>query len=477
VRASDDEGGFVALGGVSLLVAANFAPVAQLSASPGEGTLWSGSSVSISLDSSASTDDGSGTLLYAFDPEGDGSFGLAQSEDELGFLYTQSGIYLAAVRVTDDAGLSGYAYALTSIRQADGFKTRFPDIRGGSGLNPAAAMINGRPAVAYFNSFGGGLFYVRALDAHGATWSAPVTIDATVPTILGAHCSLALIGGSPAIAYSHNGDGQIKYLRATDGAGLDEDAWPDTPLTVEASAAVTNQLFLIDANGSPGVAWISNQLRFERAGGGGDNAGDWAGAALSVSPDFVGRFGLQMVGGRPAFVYSANSNCIYERALLGNGDSAGDWSGAGIDVDDGNTPNDLALAVIGSRPAIVFATANEMQYQRALDSAGDEAADWPGLVTLSAFNGNYVGLSLAEMDGRPALAYCVEVAGNQQCCFSLGLDADGGAWTGNMRATDLEIGHTDGLRTSVISAPGWCGIATELTSGDRCLEFNSLGYE
>ena len=39
------------------------------------------------------------------------------------------------------------------------------------------AMVNGRPAVAYYDAANGNLNYIRANNANGTSWPAPIVVD------------------------------------------------------------------------------------------------------------------------------------------------------------------------------------------------------------------------------------------------------------------------------------------------------------
>lgn len=91
------------------------------------------------------------------------------------------------------------------------------------GAYASLAMVNGRPAMAYYDATLGDLKYARASDANGATWGAPVTPDAgDVGQDVGRYASLAMVNGRPAIAYYDVRFGELKFIRANDEAGA---AW------------------------------------------------------------------------------------------------------------------------------------------------------------------------------------------------------------------------------------------------------------
>ncbi len=94
------------------------------------------------------------------------------------------------------------------------------------GEEASAAIVNGYPAVAYYDTTNQDLKYVRALDTRGATWGAPVTIASRGN--VGRNPSLQIINGNPAIAYHDQTAGMLMFVRATDAQGV---IW-GTPISV-----------------------------------------------------------------------------------------------------------------------------------------------------------------------------------------------------------------------------------------------------
>jgi hypothetical protein len=97
-------------------------------------------------------------------------------------------------------------------------------------------LVGGNPAIAYTDDTTGDLKYVRALNAAGSAWSAPVTVVDGGVAVVGAWCSLAVVSNNPAIAYYDETNRDLKYVRASNATGS---AW-SAPVTVAAHA--TNDL-------------------------------------------------------------------------------------------------------------------------------------------------------------------------------------------------------------------------------------------
>jgi hypothetical protein len=88
-------------------------------------------------------------------------------------------------------------------------------------------IVNGNPAMVYYDFLHQNLMYVRATDASGSAWGTPVTVDATGD--VGYYTSLAIVNGNPAISYYDVTNADLKYARATDASGS---AW-GTPIRVD----------------------------------------------------------------------------------------------------------------------------------------------------------------------------------------------------------------------------------------------------
>ncbi|MCL4789715.1 MAG: hypothetical protein KJ070_23535 [Verrucomicrobia bacterium] len=102
---------------------------------------------------------------------------------------------------------------------------------GGAGRHSSLMVVNDRPAIACFRSpivgAPGALVYYRASDVNGSTWSSRITVEANIGDLNegssvtnGPVISLAMVAGSPAIAYYDAEENVMKYVRAatTNGA-------------------------------------------------------------------------------------------------------------------------------------------------------------------------------------------------------------------------------------------------------------------
>ncbi len=257
------------------------------------------------------------------------------------------------------------------------------------------------PAVTYF---GNDIRYRRAVDYYGETWSPPETL---APLGGGAQgTSLCVVDGNPAATFFNdtptNG---LKFVRATDAGGV---SW-GAPVLVDGANAMTGYFSsLAVVNGNPAAAYYGSGLKYCRASDA-DGAA-WGTPVVIEDGSTKGNFAsLEVVSGRPAVAYyeylgmGNGARLMYVRALDANGDAWG--TPQALDTETGaGTGSWISMAIIGGKPAVSYAndqTANLM-YIRALDAAG---TSWgaPEVVDGTGYVGGYT--SLAELHGKPAISY------------------------------------------------------------------------
>jgi hypothetical protein len=397
----------------------NQPPVAVLQADPA--VLMPGETTT-TLSLTLSYDPEGGPLTYAFDPTGwtpgaptsYGSTAVITAE------YTAPGDYLAAGWVKDGAGHFDVSRTLIAVCR---WWSTIADSTNDRGQYASLAVADGRPAIAYYESTNLDLEYVRAEDVSGSSWGSPVTVDSAGD--VGRYASLAVVDGNPAIAYydGSTGNYDLKYVRATDAAGS---TW-GTPLTVDSNGSAGLYASLAVVDGQPAIAyWESGglDLWYVRAT---DAAGSSWGTPVTV--DSTGSVGwhasLAVVDGFPAIAYydsGSNQDLKYVRATNAAGSS---W-GTPVTVDSGGDVGEYAsLAEVDGRPAIAYYdhTNGHLKYVRASDASG---SSWG--TPLTTDSAAYVGIydSLAVVDGRPAIAYREYNNGHLKCVRAS--DASGSSW-------------------------------------------------
>ena len=134
---------------------------------------------------------------------------------------------------------------------------------GSMGSNNSIAIINGHPAISYYDNDHGDLKYIRAADAQGVTWGQPVTV--TSAGNVGASTSLAIVNNTPAISYQDNNTKNLMFIRSDTSDGT---TWPAIPIIVDATAQVGNTTNLLIVNGQPAIAYYdrnSSSVKYVRA--------------------------------------------------------------------------------------------------------------------------------------------------------------------------------------------------------------------
>ena len=140
------------------------------------------------------------------------------------------------------------------------------DSTGDVGLYTSLTVVNGVPAISYFYSIfpNGNLKFIHAADADGTSWNAPQTLDSM--GLVGLNTSLAVVNGMPAISYFDNTNNNLKFIHAMDVSGT---SW-NVPQILDSTGIVGEYSSLAVVNGSPAISYfdgINNTLKFIRAFG------------------------------------------------------------------------------------------------------------------------------------------------------------------------------------------------------------------
>lgn len=263
-------------------------------------------------------------------------------------------------------------------------------------------VVNGYPAICYMVSpYYASLKYARANDATGSTWGAPVTVVYNSGGYYAKTTSLTVINGQPAICYHHDLDGDLKYVRALDASGT---SW-GAPLTLDATGDVGEWVSLAEVNGNPAAAYhdvTNGDLKYVRATDA--NGATWDAAVGIATTGVVGKYvTLAVVNGNPAISYydETNGDLKYVRAT----DATGSAWAAPVSVDTaGNVGQHASMAVINGRPAICYhdATNGRLKYVRASDANG---ATWGTPATVPSINNIGQYSSLQVINGNPGIAF------------------------------------------------------------------------
>jgi hypothetical protein len=291
------------------------------------------------------------------------------------------------------------------------------------GLYTSLAVVNGNPAISYFDIDNTALKFVRATDANGTAWGTPVTVDAG--PFVGHYTSLAVVDGNPAISYFDYDNLNLKYVRATSATGASPADW-GAPIAIDATGDVGQFNSLTVVNGSPAISYYDatnandGDLKYVRATNStGALLADWgAPVAIDTAGD-VGQYtSLEVVNGNPAISYYdvTNRNLKYVRATNDSGALLADW-GAPVSVDTAaDVGQHTSLEVVNGNPAISYhdltnVNNGDLKYVRATNATGELSTDWSTPITIDSSGDSGQYTSLAIVNGNPMIAYYDRSAG------------------------------------------------------------------
>lgn len=120
---------------------------------------------------------------------------------------------------------------------------------GNTGQYTSLSIINGNPAIAFYDHSKQKLKFMRATDPSGTAWSAQMTLDAVGFYSGGTKISLTAINGNPAIAYE--GNNTLKYIRASDANGT---SWGS--VIAIGSLNTGESVSLATINGNPAITYL-----------------------------------------------------------------------------------------------------------------------------------------------------------------------------------------------------------------------------
>ncbi len=278
-------------------------------------------------------------------------------------------------------------------------------------LGASLAVVDNRPAIAFYAN---GLFFVRANDTNGMAWPTEAKVD--VAGNVGEFASLKVINGFPAIAYYDRDHGDLKFVLAGD---VDGTSW-NSPTTVDSAGDVGRYACLAEADGKPLIAyWAAlpaGDLRIVRAL---DSAGkQWEPPMTVASDGTVGEFAsLALTGDQWCVSYYDRSNSELKLARAGSPPETVD-GGASVGLY-------LSAAMIGNYPCVSYYDQDNgrLKFNRAT-STGASAWESPRVVDLAGDVGLYS--SLADVNGFPAIGYYDR--SNHLLKYVRATLASGGAW-------------------------------------------------
>jgi hypothetical protein len=279
------------------------------------------------------------------------------------------------------------------------------------------AIVNGNPAISYYDRTSGDLLYIRSTTPTGTApedWSAPVRIDDGLGTDVGQHTSLAVINGNPALAYYDVTAQDLHYVRSTTVDGLSFGDWTQR-VELDTAGNVGHWNTLLEVAGSPAIFYYDESIgdgKYARAStADGAALADWTTFPVD-GPQNSGRYGqMDIINGNPAaaFYSDAGSDVLYTRANSTDGMPQLAWPGLSLLIDGLTTQvgDEVDLEEVMGNPAIAFRDFNtfgdeKLRYVYCSTPDGMGVGDWPASLLLDDGGG---WISLKVIDGNPAIAH------------------------------------------------------------------------
>jgi len=452
-------------------------PVPAVTATPNTGA----APLNVVYDASASADPDGTITAYDWDFDGDGIFevlnGPTVSPQQT---YNLPGNYTVGVRVHDNGGLFASTTVAVTVTAGGAltWQTQTLDNTGDVGEYCSLALIDGNPAISYLDRTNGNLKYMRAADSTGATWAIGSDTDVTTDADDdGYFTSLAVVDGNPAVSYYNSTAGDLRYVRAVDTAGTD---WTAAAVTVEA-ATVLETTSLVVVAGRPAIAYdiVGPEVYYEIAV---DTQGaDWSTAARKIDGAAENGWSpsLALADGSPAVAFQRTTGGLNSLYYVRAGDATGtgpwqvpaelhaDAAAQGV----GYYPS---LAIVDGRPAVSYehwiAIGNADPYFTRSSTAGGDTGTWdaPAPVSLDAAaaidGGGYS--SLVVIGGIPQVAFYNY--SDDTLMHVRAQDATGSSWLQPEVVDDGNGGANDvGMYATMIAVGGQPAIAYyDTTSGD-----------
>ncbi len=282
---------------------------------------------------------------------------------------------------------------------------------GSIGLYTSMILVDGKPAIATCTGDGNTLVYAYSSTSSGLDSWSTVIVDNS--SLVGAYCSMQLVDGMPAIAYYDTTAGHLKFARASalDGSG----AWAIDVVDDGGGAAnVGRYCSMAIVGGRPAVSYYdatSGDLKYARASSA-DGSGAWTIQTIDSVNDAGYWTGLAVIGGKPAIAYSENNGGTLKYAAATTTDGSGAWNVSTVWASSGVN---ASLMEWNGRPLISARTVAGGRFAAGIwyNAQPDGSGSWTRTF-LNSFDSKDHGLrsGLTLLNGVPAVSYHHGAQGN-----------------------------------------------------------------
>jgi len=191
----------------------------------------------------------------------------------------------------------------------------------------SAEVISGNPAVCYTDDNTHVVLFLRANDINGTSWPVSGTIVDNTVNGFRSGFSMIMVNGNPAIIYSElipfPASGSIFYKRANDSTGT---TWTNPRVILETNPCICASLTII--NGFPAVAYSTtapelSRVKYSRSSDINGATGWLSPLVIDTATDMVSL--IAAPSGYPAIAYATTTALKYVVSSSQNGLTGTDW--------------------------------------------------------------------------------------------------------------------------------------------------------
>ena len=302
-----------------------------------------------------------------------------------------------------------YAYSSTATgSRAEDWTTSLVDngYENDVGQYTSLAVVDGQPAISYYDATAGALRYAKRNPGWPTgTWSRIVVDTNDAGMDVGKYSSLAVIEGRPMIAYYDETNDHLRHAVSLTETGASSDDWV-TYLT-DGTGETGKFCCIAEVDGKAAVSYGDKQA--------GDLLYKWfsnpAKVAVAEGEYLCKATSLAVVDGVPAIGFLSGQHLMYALSSTPQGTSPDDWQL--VDVSSGSYCYGTSLAVVDGRPALCYCDNDELVYESSIifawsaTTSGAYQQHWEEVVVVEEGSPwtRDEGLSLGEVDGKPAISY------------------------------------------------------------------------